>query len=1061
MLNFYRFKSIGRKISLCVAFIIIFAMGVTGGVTYASISGNMKSTVHDDMLARAQDKANLLTTQIGCYKRFIQSAAQSDGVKSNIKELQMKQLSEYKSEYDFLNIGFSDTAGNVSFVDGNTEQLAYQNFLSSAQNEHKTAVSAPFTDDVIKKQVIMIATPVKSNDGTDIGAVVGVIDAGIVTRLTQNMTVGKTGYCFVLDENGTYVACKDKEKVSSQENIFKKSKNSAYTEQFKKIATDIVAGRIGYAEFTENGSRQCIAYAPVKDANWFLALRGPKCELFESADNMLKQVIFCTIIFIFLAIVCIMAISRILITKPLKRTVGMLEELSHGHLGVRLKENSNDEVGSMAKAMNLLADTLENDILGTLKRISSGDMTVNIKPKDNEDMITPQLINTITTVKEIISQTEELITAAQNGNLSKRCDKSRFLGSWKDLADSINGLMDNITAPINEVMHAVRQMAVNDYTNEVSEIYSGTFKELADDINNVRKRLLNLQDVMVRVSRGDMSRLAEFESIGALCEKDTLTPAVATMMRTINSLYDEVKHLAEESIEGHLTGARGNADKFEGQYREIVQGFNDTLDAVARPLNEVQTLLGSMAVNDFTKDVRGEYKGDYLKITQSIRILRENLISMQNIAVKISHGDISELENYRNMGKRSENDMLVPAFIAMMESIKLLIDEVTAIASAAAIGNLDVRCRPNKFNGEYVEIVMSINNLLDAVSRPFAAVTRVMTSISNAEFDVRIDGHYEGEFKVLVEAVNKTARDLKQIVSEISEIMLKVANGNLNIAHIEARNGDFSAIFESVNLIANSLNEVIGKINIAATEVDSGAVEVSRTSQELSRGAEVQANSVRELTSSIAVISERTDKNAKSAKEASLIAQEAKEDANRGDERMTEMLKSIEEISTASKEISKIVKVIDDIAFQTKILALNAAVEAARAGAEGKGFAVVASEVGNLAQKSAKAAEETTRLIERTISKVGKGQKIAVETAKSLSSIVNRADDVAMIVSGIAQSSAEQAAGISRIREGLEMVSNVVFSNLQASQQSAAASKQLSGQSRQLRGLIEMFNLRR
>jgi methyl-accepting chemotaxis protein len=1054
-------SSIGRKITLCVAIIIIAAMGITGGATYLTISKNMQSTVRSNMLSSVQDKANLLSTQIGCYKKFVKSAADSDAVRSLNSERQKDELKNDMTKYGFINMGYSDSSGNVEFVDGTSEALAYQTFYINAQNNQVVTVSDPFVDDNLKKMVIMIAAPVKDSSDTGVGIVVGVIDASFVTSLTKDITVGETGYCFVLNETGHYVASKDKKKVDSGVDVFTEAKTNSTLKGFKSIATDIVGGKTDYSEYSEKGSEQCIVYAPIKEANWFLALKAPKSELFESANNMLKQVVFFTILFIVIAIICLFAISRSLITRPLKRTVKMLNEMSLGHLDMRLKVKSNDEIGQMSQAMNTLADTLENDIVGTLKSISSGDMSIKVKAKDSADQITPELINTINKVNDITMQTERIIAAAKEGVLTERCDAEGYEGSWRDLANDINGLMDSVAAPINEVRSVVRRMAVNDYTAIASGNYNGLFKELVDDVNNVRERLLNLQDVMVRVSKGDMSRLAEYKEIGVLSDADSLTPAVVTMMTTIENLAYEVKNLAYESINGNLYGARGNADKFEGEYHEIVKGFNDTLDAVSRPLSEVQRVLGAMAVNDFTQSLSDGYKGDYLSMAHSVGMVRENLISMQNLAVKISLGDISELDKYRTMGKQSENDMLIPAFTDMMESIKKLIGEVTSIAESAAAGKLDVRGDPEQFNGEYVGIVNSINELLDAVAKPIGEVTRVMTSISNASFDVRIDGNYNGEFATLVSAVNKTASDLKIAVGEISEIMLRVSQGDLAIDHIDSYNGDFKAISEAINQITTSLNEVLGSINSAAEEVDESARGVSSVSQELSEGTEVQASSIEQLNSSISQISAKTKQNAENSAKASSIAEQTKEEALSGNKRMEEMLQSIEEISIASHDISKIVNVINEIAFQTKILSLNASVEAAHAGVYGKSFAVVAAEVGNLAHKSSQAAQETTALIEDTIKKVQSGTQVANETAQALGRIVNHVDNVAQIIGGIAESSSEQAIEISQINAGIQQVSNVVQNNSITMQQSAAASEELSGQSEQLKNMIGRFKLRK
>lgn len=303
---------------------------------------------------------------------------------------------------------------------------------------------------------------------------------------------------------------------------------------------------------------------------------------------------------------------------------------------------------------------------------------------------------------------------------------------------------------------------------------------------------------------------------------------------------------------------------------------------------------------------------------------------------------------------------------------------------------------------------------------------------------------------------NMISKPLRQIVEAAEEI----ADGNLNVTiKIDSQDevGELGLAFEKMT---GHINEIMTNIDSAAEQVAAGSKQIADSSIGLSQGATEQASSIEQLTASIEEISSQTRINADNANEANELAEITKENAELGNNEMKLMLQSMEEINESSSNISKIIKVIDEIAFQTNILALNAAVEAARARQHGKGFAVVAEEVRNLAARSADAAKETTRMIEGSIKKVDDGRKIASKTADALNKIVGDVAKVSDIVENIASASNEQAVGISQINQGIMQVSEVVQMNSATSEESASASEELSSQAELLREQAAWFQLK-
>lgn len=263
----------------------------------------------------------------------------------------------------------------------------------------------------------------------------------------------------------------------------------------------------------------------------------------------------------------------------------------------------------------------------------------------------------------------------------------------------------------------------------------------------------------------------------------------------------------------------------------------------------------------------------------------------------------------------------------------------------------------------------------------------------------------------------------------------------------------------AVKKLTEDQNRTLSNVKESTMQVTAGAEQVAMASQNLAQGATEQASALEQVTVSVDDIAQRTKLNAAEASKANDLVHTVKKTAVFGNSQMKDMKEAMNDINRTSENISKIIKVIDDIAFQTNILALNAAVEAARAGAHGKGFSVVAEEVRSLAAKSASAASETAEMIEDTIRKVQNGTQLANETEKSLDEIVNQINQVVELIDSIATASNNQATAVSQIDQALGQVSQVVQTNSATSEECAAASDELSNQAANLRKLMANFKL--
>ena len=350
-----------------------------------------------------------------------------------------------------------------------------------------------------------------------------------------------------------------------------------------------------------------------------------------------------------------------------------------------------------------------------------------------------------------------------------------------------------------------------------------------------------------------------------------------------------------------------------------------------------------------------------------------------------------------------------------------------------------------------------------AFSKPLVALADFMNKagttgdITIRPQDTEIVAKYSQVDDEIGECIRSSASFVKRMV-ETSKGLEAVAGGDLTF-ELQVLS-DRDVMGHSLSKMADNLNNMLTEINALAGQVSTSSKHISDGAQSLSQGSMKQAASVHELSSSISVIAEKTRSNESIADQAANLARTIKENAEKGSRQMDEMIMAVNEINEASGSINKVIKVIDDIAFQTNILALNAAVEAARAGQNGKGFAVVADEVRNLAAKSTAAAKDTSALIENSFDKANLGVRIAAETAESLAKIVDGINESALLVEEIAKSSEEQSASITQINHGIEQVTEIVQQNSSTAEESAAASGEMNEQADTLRQLISQFVLK-
>lgn len=529
------------------------------------------------------------------------------------------------------------------------------------------------------------------------------------------------------------------------------------------------------------------------------------------------------------------------------------------------------------------------------------------------------------------------------------------------------------------------------------------------------------------------------------------------LLAPINRLMNTVSDVSQGKL--NINRDANIANDEIGQLTKDVYGLVDILGAMT---NDIATFAHAANVEgDIEHRIdSSKYFGGYKEMMDSLNEFIDdfvqNMLDLIGVLRNVNTGDFNA-DLKKMPGKKAIMNEIVDALISNLTGVST---EISAMIEAAVVkGDLHFQIDHSKYEGGWRDIMRGLNNIAEAVDKPITEIRDSMAALDKGNFDVLVSGDYTGDFQVIKHAVNQTITDLSEYIHEIDNCLGAVASGDLRRKISMEFAGDFDRIKQSINGITDTLYKTMSEISSASDQVLSGAKQISTSAMDMANGAAEQASSVQELNASIDLISQQTKENAESATEANTISNKSTQNAQEGNESMKQMLEAMLQIKESSNNISRIIKVIQDIAFQTNLLSLNAAVEAARAGEHGKGFSVVAEEVRNLASRSQTAATETTGLIEDSITRVDLGSGMAESTAEALDVIVNNANEVLEIINNISASSRDQAEAIGQVSQGLGQISVVVQSNSAISEETAAAAEELSSQAELLRQLVSYFKV--
>ncbi len=563
-------------------------------------------------------------------------------------------------------------------------------------------------------------------------------------------------------------------------------------------------------------------------------------------------------------------------------------------------------------------------------------------------------------------------------------------------------LTRSITRPINQVVDAAKKMAVGDF--------NFTLKSDAKD------------------------------------EVGQVVQAVEAVQHAVQSMSADASLLVTAAVEGRLA-TRADAGKHHGDFRKIVEGVNQTLDAVITPLNVAADYVDHISKGDIPARITDTYNGDFNTIKNNLN----TCIDAVNKLVADA-GVLSKAAVEGRLATRADASQHQGDFRRIVEGVNATLDSVIGPLNVAAnyvdrISKGDIPARiTDTYNGDFNTIKNNLNTCIEAVNKLVADANMLSAAAIAGRLETRADGsQHQGDFRKIVDGVNGTLDAIVGPINEVRRIMTAIEQGDLTQNIANDYQGDFKALKDAVNNTVGKLSDTITQVRTAADALTNASGQVSATAQSLSQSSSEQAASVEESSASVEQMSASINQNAENAKVTDNLASKTAVEATEGGD-------AVKNTVDAMKKIAQKIGIIDDIAYQTNLLALNAAIEAARAGEHGKGFAVVAAEVRKLAERSQVAAQEIGGL-------AGDSVGLAERAGHLLDEIVPSIRKTSDLVQEIASASQEQSSGVAQINNAMNQLNQATQQNASASEELAATAEELGGQAEQLQQLMQFFTI--
>ena len=637
----------------------------------------------------------------------------------------------------------------------------------------------------------------------------------------------------------------------------------------------------------------------------------------------------------------------------------------------------------------------------------------------------------------------EYVERIGRGDIPQKITDS-YNGDFNEIKNNLNNCIDGLQGLV-ECNNMLHHMAMNDHSRGVEGKYVGIFDTMCKSANEVRDRLLNVTKLMNEIAVGDTSDLIEFKKVGKRCEQDHLLPAMIQAMENINLLIEDARMLSKAAVEGKLD-TRADASKHKGEYREIIEGVNATLDAVIGPLNVAAEYVERISRGDIPEPITDHYNGDFNEIKNNLNTCVVAVNKLVEDSLMLSEAGVAGRYETRADITRHEGDFLkiVSGFNDTLDAIvtpmDAAIEDSLMLSEAAIAGKLDIRADVTKHKGNFRKIISGFNDTLDAVIDPLNDAIRVSNEFSNGNFKARFDEnlHVEGDFINFKNVLNDIGISVSDVIRSAKSITMSFV-----ISTDEASRGADEVAKAAGNVADSSqksselTRELLGKIE----DINKEIVNLSKSNENIaitSKGILAAADEVVRIGKDAQTLGKDTNQKMESVEK---IARES--------------VTGINNLTEQIKQIDGIVQLINDITSQINLLSLNAAIEAARAGEHGRGFAVVAGEVKNLATK-ARNATDTIQNVVLAVQRDSKKTADAINASNvEIIDGVNSVNKTLDALNTIIKNATQVTNDISDITKAIEKQATISLKVVKASDEGNAMTEEVQREAEGLAAISE------